>query len=690
MAWPTSQDYNEAIQDPRTSLKDPELCGGAATTNALGMPQTRSGNFADVYEFHCPGGGRYALKCFTREVRGLQQRYQAISDHLRQAKLPFTVDFKYLEKGVRIRGECYPLLKMQWVEGFTLNTFVRDHLDKPATLDGLIQIWLRMARRLREARLAHADLQHGNVLLVPGSTASSLAVKLIDYDGMFIPALKDKKSGEVGHPAYQHPQRLREGTYNAEVDRFPTLVIVTALRCLVSGGRSLWERYDNGDNLLFREADLREPDKSALFAELRGLKDQGAVELVKHLAGAAYRPLDDAPLVEDLLPERKTAIPVAAKPPIAQTAAKLEPALDFGAGSPRSAKRQRTSRRRGMSAWAWVAGGVTIVVLFIGLLAMVVRSGKNKDSQDVAVVQPKPPVKDQLGDSGKPDKDKRQEKGNPEVKPVVKVADNPPTPPVTVDKPPIPIIPKVEPPITETPEGPPRLKYINSLGMEFALVPKGKSWLGGEAGKPGTREVEIAQVFYLGVYEVTQEEWQKVMGSNPSGYKAVAGIGKEEQKRFPVENVSWVDAQAFVKLLNEQVKEAGWEYRLPREEEWEYACRGGPMADKADCAFDFYLEKPTNQLAPEKANFSETGLRRTCKVGSYPPNRLGLYDMHGNVWEWCLDEAPAAAGAPQRVLRGGSWFDPSDTCRAAHRGVTTSSRRNESHGLRLARAPLGS
>ena len=146
--------------------------------------------------------------------------------------------------------------------------------------------------------------------------------------------------------------------------------------------------------------------------------------------------------------------------------------------------------------------------------------------------------------------------------------------------------------------------FKNDLSMEFVLVPKGKSWLGGGGGKPGDKEVEIAHDFYLGKYEVTQEEWEKVTGSNPSHFKSVAGVGKEEQKRFPVESVSWEDCQAFIERLNKKVNEAGWVYRLPKETEWEYACRGGPLADKFESAFDFYLEKPANELLPEQANFS--------------------------------------------------------------------------------------
>ena len=104
MAWPLSQDYNEAIQNPQTSFGDAELRGGEAVTNALGVPMPRSGNFADVYEFQGASGQKWAVKCFTRQIPGLQERYSEISKHLIQAKLPFTVDFTYLEKGIRIRG----------------------------------------------------------------------------------------------------------------------------------------------------------------------------------------------------------------------------------------------------------------------------------------------------------------------------------------------------------------------------------------------------------------------------------------------------------------------------------------------------------------------------------------------------------------------------------------------------------
>ncbi len=367
MSWPLSQDYNEAIQDSRSSFRDAELRAGEAVTNALGIPIPRSGNFADVYEVRCRSGARWAVKCFTREVHGLRERYAEISKYLRQVNLPFIVDFQYLQEGIRVRSQWYPVLKMRWVEGFVLNEFVRDNLDKKPILLALGQIWLRMARRLRQAKLAHGDLQHGNVLFVPGSSAYSLAVKLIDYDGMCVPSLAGKNSGEVGHPAYQHPERLRTGTYSQEIDRFSLLSIATALRCLTVGGRSLWERYDTGDNLLFRQTDLQAPAESPLFRELLTIDDPQAQLLVNELYRACQGSLAAVPLLTDLLLEEKP-------PSRVMTAAEQQAAVDegtewdFGDGEPATPYIRKRRASRGLPLWLWgVLGGAAAILVSVGV-----------------------------------------------------------------------------------------------------------------------------------------------------------------------------------------------------------------------------------------------------------------------------------------------------------------------------------
>jgi WD40 repeat protein len=300
MPWPMSQDYNEAIQEPALCFSDPDLKRGKVVCNALGLPLPCSGNFADVYAVATPQR-KFAVKCFTRQIPGIRERYVEISKFLAANPLPFMVEFKFIDQGIKIANQWYPILKMHWVEGFNLNAFVRDQADNPQVLSTLCQIWVKLAIRLREASMAHCDLQHGNVLMVPGPKAGMLSVCLVDYDGMFVPALELLKTIEVGHANYQHPQRQREGIYSIHVDRFSHLVIYTALRALMVGGRALWQKFDNGDNLLFKATDLQAPSKSPVFQELIRLNDPDIKMLTQKLAAACTKPLDQTPYLDDLM-----------------------------------------------------------------------------------------------------------------------------------------------------------------------------------------------------------------------------------------------------------------------------------------------------------------------------------------------------------------------------------------------------
>jgi formylglycine-generating enzyme required for sulfatase activity len=247
--------------------------------------------------------------------------------------------------------------------------------------------------------------------------------------------------------------------------------------------------------------------------------------------------------------------------------------------------------------------------------------------------------------------------------------------------------------------------FTNALGMKLAWIPPGKAWLGGGGGTPGTQKVTMAQGYYLGVYPITQGQWQALLGNNPSyfsrSYFSRSGRGKDKVKgisdanlhHFPVEEVSWEDVQEFLSKLNAQERNSAWLYRLPAEVEWEYACRGGPVS-KAISAFHFYFDKPTNDLSSELANFDGNYpegkgregkyLERTSRVGQYAANALGLHDMHGNVWEWCDDQEGS-----DRVIRGGCWRNRGSYCRAADRRGGAPTARYFSLGFRVARVPSG-
>jgi formylglycine-generating enzyme required for sulfatase activity len=238
----------------------------------------------------------------------------------------------------------------------------------------------------------------------------------------------------------------------------------------------------------------------------------------------------------------------------------------------------------------------------------------------------------------------------------------------------------------------------NSIGMKLTIIPPGKFVMGSpkdEIGRAPDRarsvntetehEVEITKPFYLGIYEVTQKEYDRVVGKNPSWF-STDGVGPKEAvagqdtRRFPVEWILADEAIEFCRKLSElpAEKAAGRVYRLPTEAEWEYAYRAGTTTA-------FYTGK---SLSPKQAHFdalrpyygAEKGsyLERTIKVGSFDPNPFGLYDMAGNVWEWCQDrygaydaskrKDPLTTNELRNVIRGGSWYFDSRFCRAAERG----------------------
>jgi hypothetical protein len=303
MSWPLSHDFNEAIQNPQLVFTDPDLKGAEAVVGARGLPLPRSGNFADVYQLRGTDGRDWAVKCFTRPVVGLAQRYARVSEALEHAKLPFVVGFSFLPEGMLVAGARRPVVKMEWVEGLLLNQVVRENAGRPAVLAALGQMWVRLCKRLREARITHADIQHGNVLLVPGARPGAYGLKLIDYDGMYVPALANQPSGEVGHSSYQHPTRATGRVYSPDVDRFPHLVVLTALKGLEASGPGLWERHDTGDNLLFTEEDFKKPAESKVMRELWRTEHPAVQALVGRLALACGRPIPQTPWVDEFAPD---------------------------------------------------------------------------------------------------------------------------------------------------------------------------------------------------------------------------------------------------------------------------------------------------------------------------------------------------------------------------------------------------
>ena len=239
----------------------------------------------------------------------------------------------------------------------------------------------------------------------------------------------------------------------------------------------------------------------------------------------------------------------------------------------------------------------------------------------------------------------------------------------------------------------PPKELTNSIGMKLVLISKGTFMMGSPESEEGRREnetqheVTISNDYYLGAYEVTQTQYQTVIGNNPSCYQG-ALVGNQNAD-LPVENVSLDDAVEFCKKLSElpEEKKAGRVYHLPTEAQWEYACRAG---SKTIYSFD-----DEEGLLPEYGWFKRNSSQRTHTVGLLEPNAWGLYDMHGNVWEWCSDwygEYPKGAVSDptgptmgtDRVNRGGCWLYLAANCRSASRNWAKSSYQDGLLGFRVA------
>src|SRR5579871_341352 len=293
MSWPTPQDYNEAIQNPALNLADPELKAGTPELTPLGLPRPITGGFASVYRMRC-GSRDWAVRCFLREVADQQKRYAAISRHLASARLPYTVGFQFLPQGIRIRGRWYPILKMEWVQGEPLNVYVESHLRDPAALSALTRRWVTMTEALASACIAHGDLQHGNILVAGGD------LKLIDYDGMFVPALAGQPSHEVGHRNYQHPRR-DETDSGPALDHFSEWVIYLSLAAL-SAAPDLWQKLGAGDeSLLFRKEDFDRPQASEAFTLLAQHPEARVRALATQFASLLGASPQDVPALESAL-----------------------------------------------------------------------------------------------------------------------------------------------------------------------------------------------------------------------------------------------------------------------------------------------------------------------------------------------------------------------------------------------------
>ncbi len=333
MPWPGITDFSEAVQNPPLCFKGTELEAGVVTVNQRGMPLVFSGAFACVYPVSV-GGQTFAVRCFTREVKDQETRYNQLSEYLINALPPSFVHFEFLEHGISLKGVWYPVVRMEWVEGESLSSFVGSHVNDPDALRRVAAQWRGgPAASLRGLGIAHNDLQHGNVMVQADGR-----IRLVDYDGMFLPRFRGERSPELGHKNFQHPLRSAED-YDAYVDNFPSLVVYLSLLAIASDP-GLWAFF-NDDNLILTRNDYADPRSSELFNRLKSSPDLTVAKLTERLEECCALPVEKVPDLETILHDipPSTAPSPSATPPAATSSPSAAAAAPSPSAAPSTAVR---------------------------------------------------------------------------------------------------------------------------------------------------------------------------------------------------------------------------------------------------------------------------------------------------------------------------------------------------------------
>ena len=267
MQYPLISEYLAAIQDAHDNLD--KLNHLVPVLDKHGEPYRSSGAFAVVFKMKDEQTGKcYALKCFTEEQEGRAEAYRQIAEELEFVDSSYITSVKYLEKELFVDSNCeddeFPVLLMDWIEGETMETYIAENYTDSYEMSMLCYRFCKMAAWLRSQSFAHGDIKPDNIIARPDGTLT-----LVDYDGMFVPAMKGQKSPTIGTKDFSHPRRTIDD-FDETIDDFSLASIALSLKA-ISLDSSLLQSYGASDRLLFSATDYLDLSKSKIFAALQGL-----------------------------------------------------------------------------------------------------------------------------------------------------------------------------------------------------------------------------------------------------------------------------------------------------------------------------------------------------------------------------------------------------------------------------------
>lgn len=257
--FPLKSDYQDAMQNPRIYFNDQHLKNCTVRLKNDGMPRRYSGGFAVVYEISDKNNNKIALRLFNFYTSDSAQRYGNLSKFIQQNKSSYFVDFEFVNDAITINKNTHPVLKMEWVDGFGLDSYIAKNLANKNAIQLLSDKLLDLFLFLLQNKIAHGDLSHTNILITPRGD-----LKLIDYDGMFCEYTKHQETKETGLPHFQHPNREIEH-YGEKMDYFSMWIIYVSILILIEDS----SYYSGEDCIIFTSNDFRSPNQSRVLQQLR-------------------------------------------------------------------------------------------------------------------------------------------------------------------------------------------------------------------------------------------------------------------------------------------------------------------------------------------------------------------------------------------------------------------------------------